>query len=453
MVYVTNVKNTLRTFKEKYTSILSGETNMYNADIFIAYKAEMQDNKYIDITANSTAVSGLYTINEISQLASPASTCSNNIASEQLNLDSALKDLNLNVPLSFSGGMIKFKINDVSFEFSENDTLRDLINTVNKSNTNVSINYSTLSNGLNISTKTTGSDKTLSIVNIEGNAFGLNSAFNISEGSYIGENAKLKINGYTVEKSTNEFSIDGIQYKLKDTLSSGESLSFNLVRDIDFTVNKIKDFVGKYNEMLDSLNKLVNEDKYRDYTPLTEEQKESMNEKDIEKWEEKAKSGLLKNDSALTSLLSSLRSSVYENVEGVGMNLSDIGITTQLYSERGKLVIDEKVLRSALSERPDDVKNLFIATTQMSEEIDSEAKYKSDGFFARMITSINGYYDKIDFTRMDKEISDYDTKIKDLEEKLIDNQERYYKQFTQLETALAKMESQSTWLSQQFSSN
>ena len=110
--------------------------------------------------------------------------------------------------------------------------------------------------------------------------------------SQAGQNAEVVINGLQIEKTTNNFTVNNVTYQLKNTTNSPVSL--DVATDVDGIYEKIKDFVTQYNELIDMVNGKLTEKKYRDYTPLTEEQKKDMTEKQIELWEEKAKSGLLK---------------------------------------------------------------------------------------------------------------------------------------------------------------
>src|SRR5690606_30389919 len=105
--------------------------------------------------------------------------------------------------------------------------------------------------------------------------------------------------------------------------------------------------------------------RYRDYPPLTAEQKKEMDKSDIELWEEKAKSGLLRNDSIIQSTMLSVRQSLYElsaGIEGSFKLITDIGISTEKYSRGsagGKLVIDEQKLRQAIADDPEGVMELL----------------------------------------------------------------------------------------------
>lgn len=160
-----------------------------------------------------------------------------------------------------------------------------------------------------------------------------------------GTNAKILFNGDKVDKATNNFSIYGINLQLQSV--SDIEVTINVDTDVDGIFNQISDFVNSYNELLDTMNGATGEKHYRDFPPLTKEQKEGMTEKDIEAWEEKSKSGLLKNDEVLTRTSQSMRSSLYQDVnsgideDGNQIKLSgyshitQVGITTGNYQSGG----------------------------------------------------------------------------------------------------------------------
>lgn len=414
---LTEVRNKLRTFRETYASALSKD-NMYTSSVYLKYNVEMQANSYVSVSADSTAREGTTTINQVTQLAQTAKVQGTKIFDEVPGQYTKLGNLAFSETLFDGGDTISFSINGKEFEFDKEDTLKSMMDEISRSEIGVNIYLSNLTKGFHIETKATGADQKLYIENGIGNAFGENSVFginDISESEAItGKNAILKINNYDIEQKSNKFTIDGITYDLKATFSSDKQITFNLKRDTQYTVDRIKEFVTKYNELHDYLNNKISEKKYYDYDPLTEEQKDELEEKEIEQWEEKAKSGLLKNDPAISKLLSQLRESVYKKVEGVGLSLSEIGITTGSYLEKGKLYVDEDKLKKMLDERPEDVMNLFMSTTASSEEISKSEKYAKDGFFARMTSSFNDYYDTLKLSKMDEGIKEYETKIKTL---------------------------------------
>ena len=55
------------------------------------------------------------------------------------------------------------------------------------------------------------------------------------------------------------------------------------------------------------MDKLYSADSTKGYEPLTDEEKEAMSEKEIEKWEEKIKDSILRKDSTLNSVASAMK--------------------------------------------------------------------------------------------------------------------------------------------------
>lgn len=222
-----------------------------------------------------------------------------------------------------------------------------------------------------------GNSNTLSALKLDANANGVNGrklkadntvdtnpsgAINVdataNSVSIIGTDASITSDGVTIKQSSNSVTLLGINYTIK---KSGIDVNINVARDYDAAVKNIKDFVNKYNEMIDKIYKTVSERVYRDYQPLTDDQRKAMSEDQIKKWEEKAKSGLLRNDNILSTLYNKMRSDVFSTVDNGSSynNLASIGIKSNGYQDRGKLTVDEKKLREALQADPEAVRNLF----------------------------------------------------------------------------------------------
>lgn len=297
---------------------------------------------------------------------------------------------------------------------------------------------------------------------------------------YTGVNAKLDFAGAMgVEQSSNQFNINGISFDLNAT----GSLSVKVDTDVDSVYDKIKGFIEKYNEIVDAMGEKLGEEKYRSYKPLTDEQKESMKEKDIELWEEKAKSGLLRNDMLISRTMQRVRSGLYDSVEGVtGMfdHLTELGISTQKYVSGevgGKLQIDETKLKEAiqkdaqgvlevlfkqpdsdLTDDKDIAKNSGIITRVYNNMMDGmkEIVNKSGtGKDANLLRNVESNL-LIDFvtehgsiSMLDEEINDLDDEIYDMNRYLYRKEESYWQRFTAMEKAIARMNSQSSWLTQQ----
>lgn len=273
--------------------------------------------------------------------------------------------------------------------------------------------------------------------------------------------AQIVINGVTLVSDTNRFTYDGLQLDVKQ-LTTGETVNLSIGQDTEAIYDKIVDFVEAYNEMIEKVHEKLGEKRYRDYPPLTDEQREQLSDREIEKWEERAKSGLIKNDPFVRELMTGLRMDLYNTIDGVG-HLSDIGITVgkadpgyTRYLENGKLYIDENKLRKAISEDPDLVKNLF---TQSATSSDDAARYKETGIGKRLNDSLfkatlqltkkagNAISpSEVDGSVMGKQLSDMDKRIVDMERRLLQVEDRYWRQFTALEKAMERLNQQNEWL-------
>ncbi len=436
-------------FRSATMSVLSAD-NLYSTSAFNTFKVNQDTaSNSVSLAATSDATVGSSTINSITRIASAAQTSSFATLStgNGLTRTDTLADLDLATPLVFGGAgsdEISFAINSKTFTFKKTDTLKTMVNTINSSDAGVLVNYSELSDKLSITSKTTGAASAINITNTTGNAFGPASAFGIvTLDAQNGADALLSINGYSVTRSDNNFNIDGISYTLK--AASATPINFSVERNTDSTFDKIKNFVTKYNELVSSLQTSLDEEPDSDYTPLIDTEKEAMSESEITSWETKAKAGLLHNDRNIANLLTAMRRMIYDTVEGTGSSLSSIGLTTGAYADGGKITLDETKLRSALASNPDQVMNIFTRTSDTKT-------YEQMGFLPRLAASLTSYTGTFSKSTALQEISKITTKIGELEEKMAVKEEILYKKYSAMETAMAKFNSQSSWIAQQASS-
>ncbi|MFE3577695.1 flagellar filament capping protein FliD [Lysinibacillus sp. NPDC059133] len=229
--------------------------------------------------------------------------------------------------------------------------------------------------------------------------------------------------------------------------------------NVDEMMNKIKDFVNTYNGLIKDFKDQTTQTKYRDYTPLTTEQKENMSENEIKLWEEKAKSGLLRSDALIREGLSNMRSLVYEanpDLEDSKFNtLFSIGITTSKnYNEGGTLAIDEEKLRKALEEDPDAVERLFNNPDGKKDAVIDGKTVDTRGYLRKLRDSMKDFEVSIEkkagrATMTDnqytigKNLLDTEKRISTWQDKLKNIEARYWKQFTAMEQAINKANQQS----------
>jgi len=451
-----DINTMIKSFRSSSMSVLNSSSNMLSAAAYNAFSVTMlSTTSAVSVSAGASATAGKVTINSITQLATAATMKGSSYAfsGDTMNTSTTLADLELTNALEFDdSGNISFSINDEDFTFSKDTTLTSMMSTINNSDAGVKMTYSSLTKGFSITAKTTGSSSKVEIANLTGNAFAeTNAAFGISAGTKNGQDAMLNIEGVDVVKSSNTFTIDGITYTLND--ESNTAISFNVQQDVDSTLDKITSFIDAYNSLITKLQDKVEEKTYRTYTPLTDTQKDAMSDDEIEKWEEKAKSGLLRNDSSISSLLTTMRSAFYTAVEGAGISASEIGLTTGTYTDGGKITVDKDKLRTALENNPDAVTSLFTST---STSTDKKEAFNESGLVTRISNALLSYTSSATsntLAGLEKQISESEDDEDTLKDRLETKQEALWTKFSAMESALSSLNSQQSWLSSLFSSS
>jgi flagellar hook-associated protein 2 len=274
-----------------------------------------------------------------------------------------------------------------------------------------------------------------------------------------GVNAEVIINGLTIERPTNTFVINGFEYTLKQPTGTN-TVMVNSATDEEAVFKSITDFVNKYNETIVGINSKVTEERYRKYQPLSDEEREAMSEKQADMWDEKAKSGMLRNDSILSSALNKMRTDLYGRVGNDADTVSDnfdqlaeIGITTSKnYLDKGKLVIDPNKLREAIKNDPNAIYKLF--TNDSTVESEQGIARKLRATIKDTITTIEGragnaMRTNAQFT-LGRNLTSIDKQISSFEDRLIKVEDRYWRQFTAMEKAIQKSNEQSAYLMSQF---
>lgn len=294
------------------------------------------------------------------------------------------------------------------------------------------------------------------------NLFGPGS-LNYSDGKIVDENnikagkdAIVTINDVQTTRSSNTFTIDGITIQVTSVSPAGEETVIGTSRDTEAIVEGVKSFIEDYNAMIEKLTGYTKADPtYKDYAPLTDEQKKEMSEKEIELWEEKAKSGLLRRDATLTSFLNDLYATLYSRPQASAFALYDIGIESTNYKEPGKLYFDETKLREALSADPSSVEALFTNSVngiakQMSTLMDNAARVSiaNPGSLVAMAGMKGSATDANNI--LNDNLTRINDKLKDLQAKYEKEKARYWKQFNDMERVMANYISQSNYIAQQF---
>ena len=145
-----------------------------------------------------------------------------------------------------------------------------------------------------------------------------------------------------IESSSNNISVNGLKLDLQGTTAEGEEITLSITKDSQSVVDRVKDFIKGYNDLMEEMYTKYNAASSRNYAMLTSEQKEAMSEEEVKLWEGKIKDSLLRRDDTLNDLMSTFRSSMQETIEinGEKFSLSSFGIVTGDYREHGKLHLE-----------------------------------------------------------------------------------------------------------------
>ncbi len=432
---------------------------------FLARTASVANTAILTATAAKNAGEGAYTIT-VSQLAAGVSKASTVQLAEEKDTDG--NSLSLFEQFSefgtrgyTSADTITVNINGTDLEFNlGTDNISTVVSKINAADLGVRASYDSTYNRFFLTTESTGSAAAINISADSANFLGSGTNSSILQlsvdvgTSYSGQNAVFSVGDAAgMESSTNNVSINGLTMALASTGTT----TVTVAQDTGTIVNSIKAFVDAYNDTLDKLYDKLSEKRNLNYAPLTDAQKKEMSDKEIEQWEAKAHSGLLRSDPTLQKIATDLRSTLTRMVSGLSGSfdsLSEIGITTGSYSENGKLHLDEDKLKQALSTDADGIKELFTNSSDLTAEkgvgatlystLTDSIKYISDkaGSSSSLTAADNSY--------IGKRLTELKDRIDDWEDRLDKIKERYYKKFTAMEEAINNMNAQSAWINAQF---
>ena len=388
--------------------------------------------------------------------------------------------------------------------FTDNKTLNDLATAFSNSGANVQGGYDNVNDSFSLYNKTSGSANKIGLkanneasaellnklhlasydgqTNTLGNEIGFTKD-TLTEAA-VGTNAKATIDGKTYESDTNKLNVANVIYNFngvsaKNADGTYQASTISVSQDTDKIVDNVKKFVETYNTLIDSLNTKYREEKNTDYKPLTKKQESEMTESQINKWNEKAKSGLLYHDNNIYSIISDMREALYTEVDAVDTVLTDargnkysynsmssIGITSS--TNQGHITLDEEKLKKALTEDPDCVYQLFASdqdstyisgstNKNQSDTYTSKSDYLNTGIANRLYNSMTtnirnlesyagtsketddeSYLGKL-ITNMNTKMTSFQTLMKSYESKL-------YKKYDAMEVALSKLGAQLSYI-------
>ena len=406
-------------------------------------------------------------------------------------------------------------------KFSKDTTMAEIMEAINNSDAKVKVSYLSTSDQLSITSTQDGASGDFAIVGtgatlgadgavtdggynlgtaIFGKSVGTgieekdskgNALYSETKGQdaiiYVDYDGEGGADPVEIRRSTNTFDINGVSVTVSGVFNmttdadgntvldkDAEDVSFESKADTEKITKAFKEMVDAYNEIVELSNTLVSEKPNRDYSPLSEEQKEEMTETEIKNWEEKAKAGMLFNDSDLRNFTNDIRF-LFEGNSQTIKALESMGITSaSSYTSNGKINFNEETFKNALETNLDGVKEMFTAVEETTTDANGNTVVTKAGGIMNQIKDVFDKYAAVDtatkgiFVQMagatesplsmldnylQKQMDQYDDMISTLQEKLADEAESYYNQFSNLEVYINNMNSQSSWLYSQTSSS
>lgn len=431
---------------------------------YVKKKSTVSQTGILSVVAGDTSVNGVQTAS-VESLAKAGYLTGGKLKTAdggKVTADTKVTDLGITAGSSF-------KINDTEVTIDENTTMSDLVSQLKAGG--VDVNFDENQQRLYVSAKETGKDKDFSFTGDDAllKTLGLVEDASNPDGAVKikGENAVMYLNGARYESTTNTFQVNGTTYTatgVSDKNADGtlKELSITTMDDYDGIYDTIRDFIKQYNGLINEMDKLYNAESSKGYDPLLSEEKEALTETEVEEWEKKIKDSLLRKDSSLNSVISSMTTAMMGgvSVNGKDMYLSSFGIATLGYfnaeeNEKHAYHIagdptdtntaeNTDILKSMIASDPETVKSFF---SQLANNL-----YKSLGSTLERIPDFKSYRKAYSDLQLNKELEDYKTKIQKAEEALTAYEDKWYDKFAQMETALSKLSSKQNAISSLFTS-
>jgi len=447
-------QNAWKDLNKKVKSLQSTISNLQYASSYSKRKTAVSNPNVATVTTSSDAMLATQTL-KVKSLASSAYLTGNKIgytdserADEKLTSGTLLSEIGLSTSDTFS---IEKDGKTTSIEIKEGMTLGDLASKIGN-NTGLSCNFDSATQRFFIGSKESGAAGNFSLSGSALDKLGLDIA--PSSKQWIqGSDGVIELNGVEYTSNTNTFEVNGLTITTNALTKDDEEVTLTTTKDTSAMYDLVKKFINQYSELINEMDKLYNADTKTKYEPLTDDEKYAMSDNEVEKWEEKIKEQCLAKDANIYTLTNSLSSIMNQGFK-VGdktMYLFDFGVETAGYftsedNEKHAFHIygdeDDEMfsgetnkLKYMIESDSDSVVSFFSQLcnslyTKMSEISKSVDGYRSYGNF---------YDDK----KMKTDYSDYTSKIEDMEEKLQDYEDKWYDKFAAMETAMAKMQSNS----------
>lgn len=446
----------------KTTQFRDNFSNLRLQSSFLAHQVTSSDESSISATGSPTSINGTHQV-KINQLAQAARFRSSGM------IENADGKVSSTTRVLQPGGVESFtvetKAGKATIQITDDDTYDSMARKIRNATTEdgqslgLSANFDNTTGRYFLSTNEMGGDEFIAFDEVNGGGFAfienhiLGGSFDPVD-EYKGQFGRIEFDGIEINDLTaNQTSVNGISIRMHKA-DPAVVHTLTVASDTDRIFDRISDFVKDYNEMIDDIRGRTQEERNRDFQPLTEEQRAELTEREQELWDEKAQSGTLRNDNNLRSMLTNLRQELMDPVDGIPSGqlntLQQIGVsTTSNWFDGGKLVIDEGKLRESIATRPDEVRQLFTQTpAEGSRGGVGHRVYQTMNSSISQLTTQAGRVETIgpDQSSLGRQMRQIDEQMDNWQRRLAQTEQRYWRQFTAMESAMAQMNQQSNLL-------
>ncbi len=462
-----DLKNTVQSRLDK--AFGSGKVTADTTDGKLSFKPVNADNT-LTVNADSKEVRKVLGIeaNQSNKMSLDASLYYNR---EQLGFDKNLTEE------QFAKELENFTINGVKLEgITKDTTVNQLINMINDNEEmGVRASYMENTNQFVLTAKDTGSGREITLGGAADKIFGTNGGNGRSED---GKDAEILVsygNGIerTITSSSNTFELEGLTVTVSNTFGidekgnytkdASQAVTFSASANTEAVTEQVKKFIEAYNELIKDVNTQLTTKPNSSYGPLTDDQKAEMDKESIENWENKAKEGILFNNSAIRELGISLQG-VLSSLMGNGVSSQDlekIGITmSDDQYDGGTIKFDEEKFKAAMDSDPELVSDIFTGSTDTGKGLTqiiedtltpyaTRMAYKNGGSYGKLIDEAGSEKVSLSLTKnlIYSQLEEMQNTIDKLNSQLKTEQDRYISQFSQMEVLISQMNSQAGYLS------
>lgn len=441
-------RNTIKDVKGLYDKYFSATSKDYimSSKVFSTVKINSSNSSIITATSNAGADNINYKF-EVNKLAEPPKVSVLRAANnEPITRTATLSTLGLGASNTFKISLGNDKYSK-DITINPEDTVDSLIRKINDSTSgDVKASFSEMTGQLTMQGTKTGENSS-----IQFDALGF---LGIDSQPKAGSNSDVTVMSNdgsiikTINNQSNSFTIDSITYNVNGVGTTSLTSEINTQN----TVDKMKVFVDEYNKIMDKIYDTVTEKKNKDFPPLTESQKKDMKDEEIEKWEEKSKQGLLRNDRELRKFIEDIKQALTSPMEGMGISLANIGITSSKnYNDQGQIFLDEEKFNKALRDNGDKVYRALTDSNNGAFEKIKGVIYNYAGSSTSILVKKAGM-EKSSATLNNlysEQLKKQEELIKNLQRKMDDKEKQLYKKFAKLESSMNKFNSQMSYFTSQ----